>query len=401
MPPVDLQAEVVLDETVRPRAGSTRPASAPPALDGEVLVTGASGFLGSRIVYELLSRTRATVQCLVRCKDEAEGLRRLAETMAGNGLWRDGWAGRVKVVPGDLSQPLFGLSQRDFSRLGANLTAIFHAAASVNFVLPYGMMKGVNVRGSHEVLRLACFGDGTRVHHVSSVAAVLTDDCRADVVVEGDIHPRGHALKYGYAQSKWVAERLVAIARQRGLPVTTYRPSFVGWDATTGVAAKRNFVSALIKGCVEMGVAPAFDLMIDVSPVDFVAGAIVHLAASADTAGKVFHLGHPNPVVWPEVMKACFELGHVVRLEDYTAWRPKLAYFPATELHAFAPMLGPTLADLRATAVMGPFFAGRFPRLDQSQTRRHLADADTRCPPIDAALLRPLVGPAGVARATG
>jgi thioester reductase-like protein len=356
---IDLQAEVVLDETVRPRAGSTRPTARPSDLDGEVLVTGASGFLGRRIVYALLSQTRVTVHCLIRCNDQEEGLRRLKEAMVGNLVWRDEWDGRVKVVPGDLSRPYFGLSQGDFSRLGAGLSAIFHAAASVNFVLPYGMMKGVNVCGTHEVLRLASCGDGTRVHHVSSVAAVLTGDGANEVVVEEGIHLHWEALKYGYAQSKWVAERLISTAKDRGLLVTTYRPSFVGWDSKTGVAGKRNFVCALIRGCVEMGTAPAFDLVIDLSPVDFVADAIVHLASRSDTTGKVFHLGNPNPVVWPEVVKACAALGHEVRLEDYSSWRPKLADFPATELQSFAPMLGKTVDEVRATVVMGPFFAGR------------------------------------------
>src|SRR4029077_11763018 len=63
------------------------------------------------------------------------------------------------------------------------------------------------------------------------------------------------SLNIGYAQSKWVAEKLVRLAGERGLPVTIYRPN-TGGHSATGVFNPNDHLPLLIKGCIQLGAIP-------------------------------------------------------------------------------------------------------------------------------------------------
>jgi thioester reductase-like protein len=159
-----------------------------------VLLTGATGFLGSHILAQLLSTTAWRVACLVRSgggeedksQDDDDGLGRLRACLKAHGAlagWEevkeeeeeggaetqaDALAGRVVVVRGDLALPRLGLSSKD-ARLfhddndggsggsgGGGLSAIVHCGALVHHWKTYEDLRAANVLGSLECLRLAC-----------------------------------------------------------------------------------------------------------------------------------------------------------------------------------------------------------------------------------------------------
>src|SRR6185503_17875772 len=122
------------------------------------------------------------------------------------------------------------------------------------------------------------------VHHVSSVAALAP------------------GLDDGYAQSKWVAERLCEQARGLGLSVTIYRPGRLTGHTTSGASNAGDLLVALLATCVQLGAAPELDLDVDMVPVDFASAAMVKLSRSASSAGGTFQLGHSRPVPWRELV---------------------------------------------------------------------------------------------------
>ena len=99
----DLAAEAVLDPEIRPNGASTTPRRE------RVLLTGATGFLGSFLLSELLRRTRTDVYCLVRAADTEEGGRKTRKALEAYALWDEGLSSRIVPVVGDLSEPLLGL----------------------------------------------------------------------------------------------------------------------------------------------------------------------------------------------------------------------------------------------------------------------------------------------------
>merc|ERR1711988_1272912 len=81
-------------------------------------------------------------------------------------------------------------------------------------------------------------------------------------------------LHEGYAQSKFVGERLIIAASHRGIPVRIYRPGRITGHSRTGVTSVEDFMCRFLKGCLQAGCAPELDWPLDMNPVDYVAAAV-------------------------------------------------------------------------------------------------------------------------------
>ena len=369
----DWTAELRLDPAILPAHTTAAPG------DGSgrhVLLTGATGFVGAYLARELLETDNvARLHCLVRARDERDGLAAIRANLAHYGLWKDKYAARIAAVAGALGAERLGLGAADFARLGARLDAVFHAGARVSFVDTYARMKGANVGGTLELLRLAATGGRTAFHHVSTVS-VLDRLTHAD-----ESHAAGHParLPHGYAQSKAVAERLVEQAGARGVPVTIYRLGTISGDAQTGAWNTDGFACRMLAGSVALGIFPEelTDVPITWMPVDHAARALVRLSQRPGTAER-FHLVNPEAVPVGTVLGWVGDLGHAVALRPYAAWR-------AAMRDACARGAAPALEGL------APFFPETVAALDTGGRARARATAavlaDTPCPAVDAALV--------------
>ncbi|WP_158892216.1 non-ribosomal peptide synthetase [Amycolatopsis anabasis] len=319
---IDLAAEAVLPPEIT-AAGRAPMNAVDPA---QVLLTGATGFLGAFLLRELLDRTRARVWCLVRADGEDAALDRVRAALTRYGLWRESFRTRIVAVPGNLEKPLLGLDERRFAELAGEIDAVYHNGARVNHVDAYPRLKAANVLGTREILRLASTGRVKPVHYMStcSVAVglgenpeVLTEDCR---VAPDSVPPSG------YAASKWVAEELVWAAIERGIPVTVYRPSRVSGHSVTGACGTEDGFWNLIRAIVELGAAPdrlAADL--EFVPVDYLAGAVVRLAGQPDAAGRAYHLTSPRLVGYDAVLAELRDFGYDLARVPWPDWDRRLA----------------------------------------------------------------------------
>jgi thioester reductase-like protein len=379
--PLDLAAEVALDPEIRPAAGLV-PATGPPRA---VFLTGASGFLGAFLAAELLASTEASIVCLVRASGPAEAAERLRRNLEARGVWRPEAAGRLRAVAGDLSQPRFGLDRATFDRLAAEVEAVYHAGAWVNFTYPYRVLKPANVLGTVEALRLAAGGRTKPLHFVSSVAVFAPGSLAAGRVAREDSAlPATAGLFSGYAESKWAAEKLVGLARQRGIPATIHRPGVVGGHSETGAGNSRDLVWNVIKGSIELGAAMRGMGMLDVAPVDYVARAIVHLSRDPDSLSGAFHYPNPEPLAWDEVFDAVAGLGYELRRLEPRRWRDELlAASRAGRPNALEPFL-PMLREDPREAVGEETAQVRY---NGSRTAAALAGTGIGCPAVTRTLI--------------
>ena len=315
-----MRADAVLPEDIRPATSRTTANNWKGLTSARrVLVTGSTGFLGSRLVADLLANSTGELLCLIR-PSASSPEERLRVALRQWSVDFDQHARRVHVVGGDLSQPRLGLSQSTFPALSEGVDAILHAGASVNWVGSYASLRDANVGGTQELIRLACL-NGTPFHFVSSISACYSSygPRDADETFRGLEHLAGVHL--GYAQSKIVAESLVCEAMRRGLPATIYRPSLISGDSTTGTFNDDDLLSLLIEGTVEMGAAPDLDWVLDCQPVDVVARQILQLSAHT---GGVFHLLHDRPRHWRECLLWMRLAGYDIRLMPYSEWLARL-----------------------------------------------------------------------------
>jgi thioester reductase-like protein len=383
---VDLSTEGNLEPSID--------ASALPCTVGSpraIFLTGATGFLGAFLLHELLLQTDATIYCLVRAIDSLEGERKIGDNLARYALPTAAMLDRVRIVIGDLDEPLLGLSGDSFDRLGQRLDEIYHCGARVNWAAPYRALHGANVRGTREIVRLAAHMKRKPIHHVSTVGVFPLGLPGAGTVYERDgliVPARSEDLGTGYNQSKWVAEKLLyAAGSRRGLPVSIYRPGFVTGRSDTGTTQmeRRDFIAAFLKGIVQMGEAPDWDVALDLLPVDYLARAIVKLARTPASPGHpmAYNMINPEPLPYREVYELLRADGYAIETKPYGQWRDRvlaLAREPgANALFPFWPYYSEmTLERVKALEL---HMRGAMP-FDDRNVREGLRATDVRCPTV-------------------
>ena len=375
----DLDSEVVLDEDITAR-GLPEPADGPPKT---VLLTGATGFVGAFLGAELLERTDLTVVCLVRGVDVQHALDRLRGIWSGYGLSGVG-SSRLRILLGDLARPRLGLSDTEFDDLATRIDAIYHCGAWVNFVRPYRALRATNVLGTQEILRLATRVRLKPVHHVSTLA-VLAAEMLGDteLIRETDPLPPPIGHDTAYSQSKWVAEGIIGIARERGVPVSIYRAGAVLPDSRSGAANTEDYVTKVIEGCVQLGLAPSRRYPLSVGTVDHLARQVIGLSLRPESLGRTFHAIDPQPLAWNVIFERIREFGYPVRSVPFDQWRQALVERVEDDGddNALAPLM----------AMIGETPDRDMPVIDTSNVAQLLPNERTG-PSLDAGYFRRMLG---------
>jgi thioester reductase-like protein len=373
------EAELSLD--ICPELGQVSIVPVPTA----ILLTGATGFIGAFLLDELLRQTDADIYCLVRATDSAEGKVRIQRNLAVYLLWDERYRDRIIPVVGDLAQPLLGLTTQQFQQLAEQMDAIYHCGAIVKWTYPYRALKAANVQGTREMIRLACQHRVKPLHFISTVGVFSSPEYPSAVVTEQEPLENSGTLYGGYAQSKWVAEKLVTIAGARGLPITIYRPNTEG-HSQTGAFNPSDHLCLILKGCIQLGCAPQdLNIVVASAPIDYACQAMVYLSQQRSSWGQVFHIVNPEPLLWNDWMAKIRALGYPLRPLSYQDWRTELMDQiqqsqdnpKANELYALSPIFSDDMLD-----------NARLPSFDCQMTLKALTNTAIVCPRIDVNLLQ-------------
>ena len=371
-----LKAEAILDADIN--AGDLVYEHAEPK---KILLTGATGFVGAFLLRDLLKQTSADVYCVLRAENVEQGLKRLKRNLDSYQLWDPAFAPRIQPVLGDLGSPRFGLSEEKFYELATQIDSIIHNGAMVNFVYPYAAHKSANVLGTQEILRLASRVKLKPVHHVSTLSILHNgdhDDGR--IYRETDDIEQTGAPFGGYAQSKWVAEKLVMQAGARGIPYAIYRPGLVSGHSVTGAWNTDNMISSMTRACLLLGAAPNLDVVANIVPVDFVSAAIVQISKDSGNWNQIYHLENPSPLHLDKLLAWLNEEGFPTQRVSFEEWRADLFKKVAfMENGGWEPYL-PLIEEVEEKQIF-------MPRIDLTNTLAKLAGAGVECPPVNGELL--------------
>jgi thioester reductase-like protein len=279
-----MRADAELPPPLGSRAGPKAPLT-------DVLLTGATGFLGPFLLTSLLEQTPFTLHVLIRATDPAHGRDRIRAALVRSRLWTkhldDALERRVRVVCGDLTRRDLGLGAEPWRTLAQQVQAIFHNGALVNYVRSYDALKTHNVDGTRELIRFAFAGAPKELHFVSST--FVHGWTSKNVLFELDNNDVMEHLDFGYSQSKWVAEQLVFAAGRRGLAVRVYRPSLISASAD-GVGSKDDIGVRLLAFMIRHGVAVDAHNQVSFLPVDVAAHNLATLFARRDLTATTFHV---------------------------------------------------------------------------------------------------------------
>ncbi|MBM7086592.1 type I polyketide synthase [Micromonospora humidisoli] len=372
---IDFAAEVGLAEDIRPAADLVRVVEDPRA----VLLTGATGFLGAFLLRDLLRDTDARVHCLVRAADGEAAWQRLRANLEWYGIGNEIDAERVVVEVGDLAAPGLGLDGDRYDVLARTVDAVYHAGAAVNWVQPYATVKGANVLGTEEILRLAARYRTVPVHHVSTLGVFVGRDTAGVPIRASDPTGPGSTLPTGYTQSKWVAEQMIEIGRSRGLPISVYRIDLIAGDDRTGACQSRDFVWLAVKGMLQAAAVPGrIPVRFRLMPVSYSSAAIVHISRRAQAAGGTFHVANQSAVTFGEMVDELRAAGYRLTDRDPQDWRAAITGDPE---NALLPLLD-------AFEVMAQAPERFYPPVDDRETVEALAGSGIVCPPATRALFR-------------
>ncbi|WP_107657407.1 TIGR03617 family F420-dependent LLM class oxidoreductase [Nocardia suismassiliense] len=349
-----------------------------------ILLTGATGNLGSRLCQELLLGTPHVIYALVRDRDTASARARLHQRLAAVGEM-PATTGRLHTVLADLTQPALGLSARDYDALAETVDTVVHCAASVNLVHSLDQLEPINLAGTRKLVALAqrrriLTGRSPALHHISTIGTLgLAVDSGLDEVSEETSSTVRTAGTLGYPRSKALAELELRHAHEQGFPVTIYRPGLITGDWRTGETNDTDALVPLTHAVLALGAAPtAGGLPADT--IDTVVHAIVALIDHPDSPGHTYHLVRPHPLNFVDVFDAIRRAGRLLFAEEPAAW------WQLAEAHAHQPAIRPVLAMSETyQKMLGIDPISRPPRIRCDTTWRVLRTLNVPQRPLDSA----------------
>ncbi|CAG8507913.1 10748_t:CDS:10 [Acaulospora morrowiae] len=343
-----------------------------------IFVTGVTGFLGAFILSTFLNfNEEIKVIAHVRAQTKELAIERVKNSCVSHLVWKEEWVkeGRLEVVCGDLEKDRLGITEDEWNALAERVDVIVHNGALVHWVYPYSKLKAANVLGTLWCIRLASthhikpfnFVSSTSVldteHYVSSSDAIIEKGGKG-IGEDDDLEGSRYGLRSGYGQSKWVSEKLIFEARERGLPATILRPGYIVGHSQTGVTNTDDFIWRLLKGCIQLKLVPTIHNVINMCPVDYVAECVVRISLSSVAPSKgVFHVTHPANASFrfDDLFNSLPLYGYIVSKTEYIIWRNRLMEFTLESRdNALYPLLHFVLDDLPTST--------KAPQLDNSNT---------------------------------
>ena len=184
---------------------------------GNVLITGATGFMGAHLVAEYLDREDGIVYCMIRkgkFNTAADRLRNMMFYYFGK-RFEDVFDSRVRVADGDVTDYIHFEKYEN-----EPIDTVFNCAANVKHFSNGTDIEDINVGGVINCIRL-CEKLGARLVHFSTVSVAGTTDDVAKLSrrsLDEQSFYYGQTLDNKYTSSKLMGERMVLEAvAERGL----------------------------------------------------------------------------------------------------------------------------------------------------------------------------------------
>ncbi|XEC93735.1 amino acid adenylation domain-containing protein [Paenibacillus tarimensis] len=298
-------------------------------LGSDILLSGGTGYLGSHLLYELLTTTKANIYVLVRPKLGENGISRFwkaIDSYFGQAFFSK-YTGRIFILEGNLTSNNLGLSAQDLRLVSSKITSIIHAGADVRHFGSAEDFQATNVIGTQNLLRFVYNKPAVAFHFISTIG--IPEDMAAEGKWESATQSveefYGMRLESVYTDSKLQAEKVVVKAIAAGLPCSIYRAGNLSCHSETGHFQQNineNFFYRMIKAFLLLGKAPAVNTHVDITPVDFAGKFMLNLMKQR-TLGEIYHICNPNQVHYDDLIGALREQGYSIDLlpqQEFEKW---------------------------------------------------------------------------------
>lgn len=282
-----------------------------------ILLTGVTGYLGAHMLYDMLKETTSNIHVIVRGKNTQDSQKRLMRKLEFyfNDSFYEQYKERIFIYSGDLSQENFGLSKDSYEELAKIIDCVMNSAANVSHYGKFEESYEINVKGTERLIEFAFNFKQKDLHHISTplVAFGKIEGIDNFLFTEFD-HYVGQEDENIYFRTKLEAERLIVLAREKGLNATIYRVGNLNYNTSTLKFQENiadNAFYSVVKSFIKVNMVPALDAkVIDFSFVNYVSKAIVLLFNRDDLRNETHHVYNYNGI-------SSLELGQFLQSVGY------------------------------------------------------------------------------------
>lgn len=362
---------------------------------GNVLLTGATGYLGAHLLKDFLSYTDANIYCLVRGGSPTEAKLRLSRVLEfyfpselTNVL------NRIHVVPGDITLDNWGLTLREYNDLFEKINTVVHSAAKVRHYGGYDEFEKVNVLGTKSLIDF-CTQGNKRFHYISTTSVsgrYLVRQNLGDIVfTENDFYIGQHYHENVYVRSKFEAENLILHNIKRGLNATIYRIGVLAGRYSDGqfqANINDNGLYNRLRSVIQLGFIQEEFLAqeLELSPVDYCSRAIVLLTEIKESSQHIFHIFHHDAVHLLQLIEASKKSGfpiEILKAEQFENEIKKIYADPHRK-----DLLTGIINDLNFSRSIG---LQHSPTIDSSITREYLQQLGFEWPEVNFEYLEKVI----------
>ena len=308
LPPHCRRDVETLRRFVHETVGKEAPAAAVAPSDfREVLLTGATGFIGRFVLRDLLQQTTdLVVHCLVQADNVEHGFERLRAALQHAEIWEEAFAPRIRVVVGDIGQARFGLNSADFTDLCQRIDAVYHLAADINLTSSYLDIRKINTFSIRNALELCLRKRFKHLFYASTMAVFpqyffdfahefrhssIDHQTQPDLAIMKRMFPIG---LLGYPWSKLTSEQILLFAQQAGMPLAIFRlpqtaVSTMGYIQPNDLTMK---ILAAVLDCESM--PEGFTFRSNHESVDTLSQACTAISLNPDRRFTIYHCCNPQ-----------------------------------------------------------------------------------------------------------
>lgn len=286
-----------------------------------VLLTGATGFLGAHLLYDLIKNTNAKVYCLIRDKNNIDAKTRLVNKLHyyfGKELLNE-FDSRIFLIKGNIIDDNLNLSKESYEKLGAKIDTVIHSAARVNHYGNKELFYKINVGGTNNIIRF-CKEFDIRLNYISTISVSGNYVATANQPVFFNERCLYIGQNYNdniYIKTKFEAEYNLCNEMNNGLKAAIYRLGNITARLSDGKfqenATQNAFLNRILTFVKLQKMPESFShLSIDFSPVDICSNFIVSIMLKESSYGKVFHIYNDKNVAISKLLLDLEQLGHPI-----------------------------------------------------------------------------------------
>ena len=307
---------------------------------GNVLITGATGYLGIHVLRELIDSNAPTITCLVRGQNQQAAERRLKNMLFYyfETSFKELFGKRLFVVNGDVTTSQFTIHNSQFTVQNSNLKpqkidTVFNCAASVKHFSKGTDIEDVNIGGARRCVEF-CLKTGARLVHVSTTSVgelwVIRNNGEEVPTLDERKLWFGQFLDNRYIHSKFLAERLILDAvAHHGLNGKVMRVGNLAprsYDGEFQVNFNSNSYMGRLKVFYMLGCCPYddYDELTEMSPINETAKAVVLLATTPKEC-TVFQPFNNHTELFGDVLQLMSKVGKKIRFVEKDEFDKALA----------------------------------------------------------------------------